>query len=143
MSTENVEILKAVLAALATIAVAALSLFGVVLSARRPSKTKVPVGGDTGHKLDSFNGTQNEFMALVIADNKTQREELHELKQTVESIKQHQDSFLGAVRRYLVKLAHAWGTASTMPFPDDNDFRILEETLPDWRGTANKRKEVR
>jgi hypothetical protein len=136
VSFDQVEITKAVLAALATLGVAALGLFGVIISSRKPSKAKPPTTTDTGKALDSFNGTQNEFMALVIADNKTQREELHELRAAVESIKKHQDTFLGAVRRYLIKLATAWNsTDGPMPWPDDPDFQILEETLPNWRGT--------
>lgn len=141
MSPDQVEIAKAVLAALATLGVAALGLFGVILSSRKPSKDKPPLGGDPGHALNTFNGTQNEFMALVIADNRTQREELAELKQTVDSIKQHQDSFLGAVRRYLMKLATAWGLEGPMPWPDDTDYHILEETLPTWRGETARKEE--
>lgn len=142
MSLEQVEITKAIVAALATLGVASLGLFGVVISSRKPSKDKPPVAGDTGKALDSFNGTQNEFMALVIADNKTQREELHDLREAVESIKKHQDTFLGAVRRYLIKLATAWSSDNgPMPWPDDSDFQILEETLPNWRGATTTRKD--
>lgn len=134
MSPETVEVAKAVIAALATLGVAILGVVGVVISSRKPSKDKPPAIDNAGHKLDQFNGTQNEFMALVISDNKTQREELAELRLAVESIKKHQDTFLGAVRRYLIKLAHAWGTTDEpMPWPDDPDFQILEETLPKWR----------
>jgi len=135
VSPDQVDIAKAILAAMATVTVAGLGLLGVVISSRKPSKDKPPFIDDAGRKLDQFNGTQNEFMALVISDNKTQRQELSELRQAVESIKAHQDTFLGAVRRYLMKLAAAWDTsAGPMPWPDETDFQILEETLPKWRG---------
>lgn len=136
MNPEQVEIAKAMLAALATLGVAGLGLVGVVISSKKTSKDKPPVTTD-GHRLDHFNGTQNEFMALVIADNKSQREKLEKLESTVESIKLHQDTFLGAVRRYLMKLAEAWGTVEgPMPWPDETDFHILEDTLPNWRGNT-------
>ena len=142
MSPEQVDLAKAVLAALATLGVAALGLLGVVISSRKPSKDKPPVG-DTAHVLDTFNGTQNEFMSLVIADNKTQREELAELKKSVDSIRRHQDTFSHAVRRYLEKLASSWGIdRGPMPWPDATDFHLLEETLPNWRG-ENERKDNR
>jgi hypothetical protein len=133
LSPEQVEIIKAVLATIATLGVAALGTWGVIRQAQKPSKDKVAVQGDTGTRLDSFNGTQNEFMALVIADNKTQRDKLLRLEATVESIKVHQDTFMGAVRRYILKLATAW-TDGPMPWPDEEDFQILEETLPKRRG---------
>ena len=137
MNPEQVEITKAILASLATVAVAALGLVGGVLSSKKTSKDKLPVvKDDAGNRLDAFNGTQNEFMALVIADNKTQREELAELRTAVEAIRQHQDRFLGAVRRYLIKLASAWdASGGPMPWPDEQDFQILEATLPKWRGS--------
>ena len=137
MNPEQVEITKAILASLATVAVAALGLVGVVLSSKKTSKDKLPVvRDDAGNRLDTFNGTQNEFMALVIADNKTQREELAELRLAVEAIRKHQDRFLGAIRRYLIKLASAWDTSGgPMPWPDEQDFQTLEEILPKWRGT--------
>lgn len=125
----DVEIWKAVIGAVATITVAALGLYGVIRSARKPSNTKPPEG-KTGPALETFNGTQNEFMALVVADNKDLRQQMVDLKSSVESIKQHNETFFGAVRRYILKLATAWGQPGPMPWPDDNDFHILEDTLP-------------
>ncbi len=123
------EVVKALIGAMATVLVAALGLYGVIRSAQKPSRTKPPTS--TGPQtLQAFSGTQNEFMALVIADNKTMRDELHEVRGSVEDIKDHQESFVAAVRRYLTKLATAWGHESTMPFPDENDFHLLEDTLP-------------
>ena len=127
MSPENAEILKAVIATLGTIAVAGLGLWGVILSSRKPSKDKPPT---SSNGLEGFNGTQNEFMALVIADNKDLRTQMGDLRGTVNDIKDHQENFLGAVRRYLMKLATAWRGPEPMPWPDDADFHILEETLP-------------
>lgn len=135
------EVIKALIGGVATIVVAALGLYGVIRQANKPSRTKPPVGETAPNALEQFNGTQNEFMALVIADNRTMREELGGLRTTVDSIKTHQETFLGAVRRYLMKLATAWGHDSPMPWPDDNDFHILEDTLP-VRGKGNiERKE--
>ena len=124
------EVIKALIGAFATVAVAALGLFGVIHSARKPSRTKPPTGEGTGPALEQFNGTQNEFMALVVADNKDLRSQMVELKDAVNSIRTHQETFLGAVRRYLMKLAVAWGQTGPMPWPDENDFHILEDTLP-------------
>lgn len=134
----DVEITKAVVAGLATIIVAGLSLLGIMYQARKPSKTKPPVG-ETGPALETFNGTQNEFMALVVADNKDLRQQMGELKTIVTEVKEHQENFLGAVRRYLMKLASAWGQPGPMPWPDDNDFHILEDTLPNRGGTITRR----
>lgn len=141
-STEIIDLLKALLAAGATLGVAAIGLYGVVLSSRKPSRDKPPVG-DTGKALENFNGTQNEFMALVIADNRNMRTDIAELRQTQSEYKAHQEHFLEAVRRYLMKLATAWGvTPGPMPWPDDNDFHILEDTLPTRPGAGNiERKE--
>jgi hypothetical protein len=132
----DIEVLKALIGAIATIAVAALGLYGVIKSANKPSKTKPPEGNTEG-KLETFSGTQNEFMALVVADNKSLRDGQTELARKVEQaldelaeVKKHSETFLGAVRRYLMKLATAWGTTGPMPWPDDNDFHILEDTLP-------------
>jgi len=135
----DIEVLKAGIAAIATICVAALGLYGVIKQSQKPSSTKPPTG-DTGKALEGFNGTQNEFMALVVADNKSMREEMGSLKASVnraleelEEVKKHSETFLGAVRRYLMKLASAWGETGPMPWPDDNDFHILEDTLPNRR----------
>lgn len=129
------EIIKAIIASVGTIVVAALVLTGTILSSRKPSKDKAPTGDVK--PLAEFNGTQNEFMALVIQDNTDLRRQLgdysgslEELKETVNSIKTHQEGFLAAVRRYLMKLATAWAGPDPMPWPDDADFHILEETLP-------------
>lgn len=133
MSPENVDLLKAIVAAAATIIVGVLAFLGVYSQSRKPSTTKPPVNGDTGKALEAFNGTQNEFMAIVIADNKSLRADLTEVKNEVRGIKDNQESVLGAVRRYLLKIAMTWGLETHMPWPDDPDFHILEDTLPDHR----------
>lgn len=134
------EIIKALLATVATLIVGAMTLAGVILSSRKPSTTKPPKSTN----LQEFNGTQNQFMALVIADNadlrkrmEEQREistnqeiKLNEVALALDGIKVHQNNFLAAVRRYLMKLASAWVGPDPMPWPDDVDFHILEETLP-------------
>lgn len=142
MSPEQVEIFKAIAGAIATILAAVLAVTGVIYAASRPSKIKPPV--PQGGLPAEFNGTQNEFMALVVADNRDLREGqerqnkvladqnrvIDELKAMVESIKDHQDQFLFAVRRYLMKLASEWPGPEKMPWPDEEDFHILEDTLP-------------
>ena len=132
------ELVKAIIGALATVTVAAFALYGVIRQSRKPDTSKTPVTGNTGEALDTFSGTQNEFMALVIADNKSLRTDLATLTTSVQEIKTHQETFVTAVRRYLIKLAASWGREATMPWPDDLDFHILEETLPN---TGNHRKE--
>ena len=154
MSPETLDVVKAVVAALATLGVAALGLIGVIYSARKPSKDKPPVG-NTGKALQEFNGTQNEFMALVIADNGDLRRQQAEMNMKLEglndhlarqneeiaAVKRHSETFLGAVRRYLMKLATAWTGADPMPWPDEEDFHILEDTLPHKRpGTIIRRE---
>jgi len=144
MSPENVELLKALVATGGTIGVAIIGLLGVMYSSKKPSKTKPPTG-DTGKALEHFTGTQNEFMSLVIADNKALRESMKSMEEKiaqavddVSSVKHHQETFLGAVRRYLMKLATAWSGPHPMPWPDDEDLLILEQTLPDL-GSENER----
>lgn len=144
MSPDQVEIFKAVAGAIATILAAVLAVAGVIYAARRPSKQKEPPTDHRGYPLENFQGTQNEFMALVVQDNRSLRDGqeklndvldeqnrvIDELKAMVESIKQHQDSFLFAVRRYLMKLASEWPGPEKMPWPDEEDFHLLEDTLP-------------
>ena len=127
----DIEVLKAIIGAAATVIVAAIGLLGVIRSAAKPSTTKPPQGTTGPQTLQTFSGTQNEFMALVIADNKTMRDELHALRSSVDEIKEHQETFVAAVRRYLTKLAMAWGYEPHMPWPDETDFHLLEPTLPE------------
>lgn len=154
MSPETLDIVKAVIAGLATLGVAAFGLFGVIYQAHKPSKDKPPVG-DTGKALREFDGTQNEFMALVIADNGALREQQAKTNQKLEildgrlesalgeiaEVKRRSETFLGAVRRYLMKLATAWTGPDAMPWPDDEDFHILEETLPHNQAGSITRRE--
>jgi len=152
----DVEIVKAVIAGLATVIVAVVGVIGVIVQARKPSKDKPPVG-DTGKALDEFNGTQNEFMSLVIADNSTLRSQMKDTNDKLEKmgtqlstfqrelldVKQRSENFLGAVRRYLMKLATAWTGTEPMPWPDEEDFHILEDTLPHKRSGTITRREPR
>jgi hypothetical protein len=133
------EVIKAIIGVIGTLGVAAIGLAGVVISSRRPSKDKPPVG--ESKPLSEFNGTQNEFMALVIKDNSELREQLRQVIERVDSMQRHQDGFLGAVRRYLMKLATAWVGPDPMPWPDDADYHILEETLPGRSAGVTESKE--
>lgn len=86
--------------------------------------------------LSSYTGDQNDFIRLVIHDSKDIHERLAQLDEVVDRMKKERHQFLGAVGRYISKLSLAWGNPnnSKMPYPDENDFSLLEETLPvNWR----------
>lgn len=84
--------------------------------------------------LLSYSGEQNEFMHLVIKDSKDVHERLDKFEAQIESMKLERKQLLDAFTRYISKLVFAWGAGGTMPYPEDDDFTLLEETLPaDWR----------
>lgn len=144
-SSEAVEIAKAIIAVIGTLGVAGLAFMGVVYQSRKPSKTKLPVG-DTTTALERFDGNQNEFMTLVIADNRSLRNDINDLNdkfdkisEELEDVRRNSETFVTAVRRYLYKLASAWGQGGPMPWPDDNDFHILEDALPNRTGIIERK----
>lgn len=90
--------------------------------------------------LANFSGTQNEFMALVIADNQELRDQINGLssrvraaERTLEDALGHHSQFQVAVRRYLEQLASSWPGPATMPWPSEADLGLLEQTLPRFR----------
>lgn len=84
--------------------------------------------------LASYSGDQNEFMALVIEDSKNLHSRIDRMDNQLEALKKERTQIVGAFGRYIQKLALAWGSGGKMPFPDDDDMSILEDTLPaDWR----------
>jgi hypothetical protein len=102
---------------------------------RPPATPEQPVVAPS--PLAAFSGTQNEFMALVIADNEAIRSEVAGLRSEVAGLRQDLEearsshgAFERAVRRYLELLATAWVGPEPMPWPANDDLGILERTLP-------------
>ena len=100
----------------------------------------------TRNKMDSvlatYTGDQNEFIRLVIHDSKDIHERLAQLDEVVDRMKKERHQFLGAVGRYISKLSQVWGSTNElkMPYPDDADFTLLEETLPaNWRRNSTNK----
>lgn len=96
--------------------------------------------------LASFSGTQNEFMALVIADNAAIRSELATVRLEVEGLRGElqeartiHGAFERAVRRYLELLAGIWPGPDPMPWPESDDLAVLERTLPRYGRGRNAR----
>lgn len=133
---------------LGTIAVAVVGGTFAILQARRKKPEIVdPEPAGAPSPLANFSGTQNEFMALVIRDNEVLREEIRRLAARTEeavataeaarkAARETQDlhtEFQRAVRRYLEDLAAAWTGPVPMPYPNENDFGLLEHTLPRLR----------
>jgi hypothetical protein len=84
--------------------------------------------------LASYSGDQNEFIALVIKDSKDLHERMDTMSKQITVLQQERTAVVGAFGRYVMKLALAWGSGGKMPYPDDDDMALLEETLPvDWR----------
>jgi hypothetical protein len=87
--------------------------------------------------LANFSGTQNEFMALVIKDNEAIRAELAGVRDDVARLgaelaeaRSAYGLFERAVRRYLELVASVWPGPEPMPWPDSDDFGLLERILP-------------
>lgn len=119
---------------------ALLTIVTGAIVARVGSHPKTPtVDPDSKHTgteslLSTYSGEQNDFMHLVIEDSKAVHERLDKFEGIVEHMKRERTQLIGAFARYISKLVRAWGGGGTMPYPDDEDFKILEETLPaDWR----------
>jgi hypothetical protein len=126
----------AVISAAGTILVTLLSVWG----ARKAIHPKTPKNDPDANMppnpslLSAYSGEQNEFIRLVIADSKTLHAKVDKMEGIVEALKKDRQIFIGAVARYITKLANAWGSGGKMPYPDTEDMSLLEETLPaDWR----------
>ncbi|MBY0397390.1 MAG: hypothetical protein K2X91_13125, partial [Thermoleophilia bacterium] len=139
----------AVPAVLTLVGVAITALFAFLASrARKNPPAIVDEPKVAPSPLANFSGTQNEFMALVIADNAAIRSELGDVKREVESLRTElqearsiHGAFERAVRRYLELLAGVWPGPDPMPWPDSDDIAVLERTLPRWgRGRNGQRK---
>lgn len=119
---------------------ALLGIIAAAVVARTGSHPKIPkVDPDAKHQgteslLSTYTGDQNDFMHLVIQDSKTVHERMDKFEGIVEQMKKERSQLIGAFTRYISKLVSSWGSGGRMPYPDDDDLKILEETLPaDWR----------
>lgn len=83
--------------------------------------------------LSKFSGTQNEFMELVIRDNAELRSRVDSVERAQQAEAARHADFRRAVRRYLTRLASDWPGPDAMPWPDEADITILEDTLPRFR----------
>lgn len=84
--------------------------------------------------LSKYTGEQNDFIRLVMQDSEELHKKLDNIEKSVEQMRKERHKFLGAVGRYIAKLSASWGSGGKMPYPDDADFVLLEETLPhDWQ----------
>ena len=117
-----------------------LAILLAALAARIFSKPKTPdVDPDEKRNkseslLATYSGEQNEFIRLVINDSKDMHDRLDRLDGVVERMKKERTQLISAFARYVTKLANAWGSGGSMPYPDEADRKILEETLPaGWR----------
>ena len=123
----------AIVITLGSVLVAAITVTGAVLQSRA-KVSRASEAGDTPavtpSPLANFSGTQNEFMALVIADNADLREKIGAIEITVDNMRTEHNQFKRAVRTYLEDLAAAWPGPAKMPWPNEADLRILEHTLP-------------
>lgn len=111
---------------------------------RRTPKVKPARPDVSPSPLAEFSGTQNEFTQLVMKDNADLRTQLGALAADVAEIKATQaderkaaNSYRGAMRRYLQKIQNAWRGPAPMPLPDDADFDLLSQTLPNFARPKN------
>ena len=119
------------------------AVIGIIITgifARFATHPKTPnEDPDDKHKtkeslLTTYSGEQNDFIHLVIKDSEAVHERLNKIDAVVDQMKKDRTELVGAFARYIQKLVASWGTGSRIPYPDDDDFKILEETLPaDWR----------
>lgn len=133
--------------ALTTILVAIVGIYSAhhISNPRTPKEDPDNSGRRKKNKsvLASYSGDQNEFISLVIQDSKELHARLDRNEKIVEQLKKDREAIVGAFGRYIAKLAKAWGgdRNTKMPYPDDEDLAILEDTLPaDWRHRINLRR---
>ena len=135
-------------ALLTLVGVSITALFAFLASRARKSPPAVDEPKVAPSPLANFSGTQNEFMALVIADNAAIRSELATVRTEVEGLRTElqqarsvHGAFERAVRRYLELLAGVWPGPEPMPWPESDDLAVLERTLPRYgRGRNGHRK---
>lgn len=131
----------ALIASAATIVVAIIGLIGATIRANRKPDT-VPAPPSTPSalpQLAAFNGTQVEFLELVVKRHNELDAKYESLTKEFEKEKARTDRFQGAVSRYLQLLAQAWPGPGKMPQPDEADIDVLGETLP-WARSRRRQK---
>lgn len=124
------------------------TLLGIVLTAmlaRFLTNPKTPTTdpdkkkSDTQKLLSSYTGDQNEFIRLVVQDSKELHQKYDNLESELDKMKKEKNNLITAFGRYVMKLATSWGSGGKMPYPDEEDMTLLEETLPaDWRRRPHK-----
>lgn len=131
----DAQVQTAMITAISTVLVALVGVF----SARRyihPKTPKKDPDVKTGPEptLAAYSGDQNEFIALVIKDSKDLHERIDSMSDKIDQMRNERTAVIGAFGRYVMKLALSWGSGGQMPYPDEEDMALLEETLPaDWR----------
>jgi hypothetical protein len=122
----------AIISGIATVLAAGISLIVVKVRSMPSEKAKAAVRAESHspHKLRNYSGPQNEFTELVMADNRDLRTQQIAFAKRLDDMDSKFSSLQAAMRRYLMKLAHAWGTDGGMPPPDQRDIDILADTLP-------------
>lgn len=121
--------------AVSAVVVALVGIVGARL-ATHPKTPKKDPDRKSAHEslLTSYSGEQNEFIKLVIEDSKFLHARLDEHEAEITKLKTDRVLLIGAFGRYITKLANSWGSGGKMPYPDEEDISLLEETLPaDWR----------
>lgn len=137
MTSAEAQVEVTVVTGIVTLLVSVISVIG----ARRFTMPKMSkkdlkaIKEDSGDAtLSSYSGSQNEFMRLVMSDSQDVHAKLDAFDHIIEEMKIERTKFINGVGRYITKLALAWGSGGKMPYPDDIDRALLEETLPvDWR----------
>lgn len=132
----------ALITAAASIVVAILVLVGVILRINHPAPPPAaPRNTPTAlPPLAAFNGTQVEFLELVVKRHNELDAKYTKLSADFDEEKQQREKFQGAVSRYLQLLSAAWPGPGKMPAPDQGDMDILGDTLP-W--VRNSRRRMR
>jgi len=140
MGTGDVNV--ALIYASATIVAALLTLAGIMVSVlrSRPVPGKAPDGPTTLPHPSKFDGTQVEFLELVVRRHNELDAKYTTLDATFEAEKQRREKYEGAVARYMRKLYESWPGPGKMPAPDDEDSAILDESLPWSRKSKGARR---
>lgn len=147
-----IELISAVAAPIATVLATSVPVVLTLVLSRKPVKTK-PETVDVGEGEEPFRGSRNDMVGLMWRDfkelnlrlNKSERaaeraeaaasaarEIAEEAREETREIREQYGDLVGAIRRYLQKIANAWHSRADTPFPppDDVDFDILQHALP-------------
>lgn len=147
-----IELLQAISAPMATVLAASIPVALTLLLSRKPVKTK-PAQVDVGEGEEPFHGTREEMTSMMWRDYKRiasesskaqldaqaaeikAREALdlaEKARRETREIREQYGDLVGAIRRYLQKIANAWHSRADTPFPppDNIDFDILQHALP-------------